>query len=467
MAQTELATRFTRLLAAVLLGAALGCADREGFAPPPGPVVLAAFDGLEWNVMLPLLREGRLPTFARLIETGRSGLVTTFEPTFSPILWTTVATGKTPEQHGIHGFVVRENGRVTRLFNSADRKAKAFWNILSDFGRPSAVVGWWMTYPVEPIDGVMVAQVNTLDQAFGARGRAVAKGRLMQGLERQVHPAEWTKRVLRVHERVSERLPELTREIFGELPGELDPLPERLLENTLWSLRADATYAEIVIELLAENPDAFDVVAFYVGGTDVVGHRFWRYYEPEAYRQPPSPDHVAAFGDMIPDYYVYADRLLGRILSHVPEATVFVVSDHGMHAEHTEQVFDGETLPLNVNSGGHSDAAPGVWILAGPGIEGADGHDPKRLRRGELPTLGSLYEVAPTLLALLGLPVGEDMTGRVLTEVIEVPPDAIERVATHDDPDWRQRRARLDPERATQQAEALRMEQLRALGYIE
>ena len=35
-----------------------------------------------------------------------------------------------------------------------------------------AIVGWWMTYPVEPIEGVMVAQVNTLDQARRRSARA-------------------------------------------------------------------------------------------------------------------------------------------------------------------------------------------------------------------------------------------------------------------------------------------------------
>jgi len=418
-------------------------------------------------VLLPLLRAGRLPTFARLIESGRSGLVTTFEPTLSPILWTTVATGRTPEEHGIHGFVVREDRGASRLYNGLDRKAKAFWNILSDSGRRGAVVGWWLTYPVEPIEGVMIAQVNTLGQALDSPGRAVAKGGLMEGLERQVHPPEWTERVLAVHERVTERLPQLIPKIFGGLPSELEPLPERLVESTHWSLRADATYAQVVLDLLSDDPHAYDLVAFYLGGPDVVGHRFWRYYDPEAFRHRPSPAEVAYFGSVIPDYYLYVDRLLGRILGRVPQATVLVLSDHGMHAENNESVFDEETVIPNVNSGGHSDAPPGVWISAGPGVAGSDDLDPERLRREELPTLGSLYDVAPTVLAVLGLPVGEDMGGRVLTDVMAIEPETIERVATHDDAEWRRARAALSPERAQREAEALRSDQLRALGYID
>jgi len=457
----------TVLIIALLFGTTLACAENEGGKSLPGPLVLVAIDGLEWDVMLPLLHEGRLPTIGRLIERGRAGLVTSFEPTLSPILWTTVATGRAPEEHGIRGFVVRGDRRGSRLYNGLDRKAKAFWNILSDFGRPGAVVGWWLTYPVEPIEGVMVAQVNTLGQAFHARGPAVAKGGLLEDLDRQVHPPEWTERVLGVHERVTDRLPDLIPKIFGGLPSELELPLEELVDSTRWSLRADATYGQVVLDLLSEDPDAYDLVAFYLGGTDVVGHRFWRYYEPEAFRHRPAPEEVASFGRVIPDYYLYVDRLLGRILGRVPEATVLIVSDHGMHAANTESVFDGEGAEEGANSGGHSDAPAGVWISAGPGVAGSDDLDPGRLRRPDLPTIGSLYDVAPTILALLGLPVGEDMRGRILTDVMAIEADAIERVATHDDAEWRRARAALSPARAQREAEALRTEQLRALGYID
>ena len=100
-----------------------------------------------------------MPTIAGLIERGAPGLLETTRPTFSPIIWTSIATGKGAAQHGIRGFVRRQRGgQPRRLYNNYDRKTKAFWNILSDYGRSVAVLGWWLTYPVEPVNGLLVWQ---------------------------------------------------------------------------------------------------------------------------------------------------------------------------------------------------------------------------------------------------------------------------------------------------------------------
>ena len=47
------------------------------------------------------------------------------------------------------------------MLTNRDRRTKAFWNILSDCERSVAVVGWRMTFSVEPIRGITVAQTNT------------------------------------------------------------------------------------------------------------------------------------------------------------------------------------------------------------------------------------------------------------------------------------------------------------------
>ena len=109
----------------------------------------------------------------------------------------------------------------------------------------------------------------------------------------------------------------------------------------------------------------------------------------------------------------------------------------------------------------------GVFIAAGPAIRPMGSPRPLReLHRKDLPIIASIYDVAPTLLALAGVPMGRDMEGRVLTRILNAPSSPAP-VASHDDSEWREARARFFAEAVQDSAEAERMSQLRALGYIE
>jgi hypothetical protein len=180
---------------AALLGVGLcgtlfaGACARRAPPPPPGPfhrgpILLVGVVGFEWYVVMPLLRRGRLPHIAGLMRRGSYGLLESRRAN-SPALWTSIATGKTIEKHGIRDFLKRND--PPELYASTDRRTKAFWNVLTDFGRRVHCVGWYVTYPVEAINGVMVAQTSTdsLDQQRGLR-----KGSLLKGVPGQVHPPE-------------------------------------------------------------------------------------------------------------------------------------------------------------------------------------------------------------------------------------------------------------------------------------
>src|SRR3990172_1578823 len=79
-------------------------------------------------------------------------------PMLSPLLWTTAATGKPPEEHGIVDFLIRDPRTGSRgPISSNFRRAKALWNILTDAGVASSWVAWWATWPAERILGRMVS----------------------------------------------------------------------------------------------------------------------------------------------------------------------------------------------------------------------------------------------------------------------------------------------------------------------
>ncbi len=455
-------SRFSLLLPVLIAATLLGGCGAERERGESTSVLLLGVDGFEWSVLLPLVRSGEAPNFAALMEEGFFGRLETTRPTFSPIIWTSIATGKSPRQHGIRGFVRKaEGGGGRRLFNSFDRQTKAFWNILSDYERSVAVVGWWMTFPAEEVNGVMVAQVNTLDQADRKRGRAILKGGLREEIEGQVYPPARGAEFLEIHREMERTLPGLSRQIFGTFEHPLTPLTTRLWENTQWALRADATYLEIARRLAGEG---HDLLALYLGGADVVGHRFWRYMEPEGYADRPTEEEIRDFGDAVRSYYRYLDTALGRVLAGMPgETTVLVVSDHGMHGVNQNKTFREQNIPNDLNSGHHRDAPAGVFIASG--IRPHRGRlDPERLGAAELPTVGSVLDVTPTLLTLLGIPVGADMEGRVLARVLAREADRATQIASHDGDAWRSARAGLDA--AALEEDEERLEQLRALGYV-
>ena len=165
----------------VILLTLTGCSGRPHRTIPAEarrPLVFVAADGLEWSVLEPLINAGKLPTIARLMAGGTYGYLESMDPTYSPVVWTTIATGKTPAKHGIEHFVYSQDGHQ-HYYTSGQRKTKAFWNILSDYGLTTHVLGWWMTYPAESIHGIMIAQTNTTGVLDDPK-RALWKGSLLR-----------------------------------------------------------------------------------------------------------------------------------------------------------------------------------------------------------------------------------------------------------------------------------------------
>jgi hypothetical protein len=447
----------------ILASSFLGNLACRSEAPVRVRTLLFAVDGLEWSVVLPLIEAGNMPTLAGLMERGHFGRLTTTEPTFSPVIWTTIATGRGPDAHGITSFEQRGPKSTRALVTSRDRRTKAFWNILSESGLRVDVVGWWLTHPVEEISGVMVAQTNTAMRDDVSANRGIRKGTLIAGAAGQVHPREREGEFFSIAREVESSLGRLQREVFAGAAESGDAQVASLFRASRWALRADAVYAEVGRRLAREDAD---LLAIYLGGADVVGHRFWRYYEPQRFEHPPTSTEVEQFGDVIPAYYRYVDQLIGSILEQAGEVVRTIVnSDHGMEAFRTGAGFPAEARGAAMLSGNHLEAPPGVFIAAGPGFapSTAPAAAPDELR-----VVGSVFDVLPTLLALLALPQGQDMPGEALDGVLRpgVLAQRPEPVESYDTPEWQRERRALASDPPTLH-DSERRQQLRELGYIE
>ena len=98
-----------------------------------------------------------MPSLKKFLSEGVRGNIATLDPPLSPMLWTSIATGKRAYDHGILGFVEPDpNGIDVRSVNSTSRKVKAIWNILNQEGFKSNITAWWPSFPVENSNGNMV-----------------------------------------------------------------------------------------------------------------------------------------------------------------------------------------------------------------------------------------------------------------------------------------------------------------------
>lgn len=402
-------------------------------------VLVAGWDAADWKVIRPLMDAGKMPHVRQLVDNGAAGPVATLHPPLSPMLWTSIATGKRPFKHGILGFSEpTPDGRGVQPVTNLSRKSKALWNILNQNDLRSVVIGWWPSHPAEPIDGVMVS-----DHFHRASG-PIDKG--WPVLAGSVHPPELAETLagLRIHPDLL--TPEMVEQ-FIPLAREIDQENDPRLAAFLRTLAECMSVQSAAMWLVENQP--WDFFAVYYDAIDHFSHGFMKYYPP---RQAWVGERdFELYHNVVSMAYQFHDQMLGALLRKAgEEITVVLISDHGFHPDHLRS----STIP-DIPAGPaveHRDF--GVLAISGPGI-----------KKSEALHGASVLDVAPTILTLFGLPVGEDMDGRVLTHLFARQPN----VSTV--PSW-EHIAGADGRHAShQQLDSIAaheaLEQMIALGYIE
>lgn len=418
-------------------------------------VILVGIDGADWDVIDPMIARGDLPNLARLKRDGAWSRMRSNVPTLSPLLWTTMATGKAPDRHGINDFLVVDPASGRRVpIDSTFRKTKALWNILSEAGLENDVIAWWATWPAETIAGHLVSDrvaYSTWD---------VARPEDTRGM---VTPPDYAEvvRKLRVRE-ADVPYDEVARFLhIGKVEfekarngaGSGRPSEAQVsIASFVRVLASTETYRKVALDLLERRaPSPARLFAVYFQGIDEVNHRF-AHCAPPRMSLCPADDYLR-FKDAVAAFYRYQDRILGDLLGRAPGATAIVLSDHGFAS--------GETRPKDVKP--FIEGKPGLWhdlagifIASGPPV-----------KRGELPIV-TLYDIAPTVLYLLGLPIPGDMPGRVLDAALTAGFTTAHPVAKI--PSYESLAPKTpEPLQAGAQAggaEEEMLEQLRSLGYV-
>jgi len=272
--------------------------DLPGPETIKGPVWVVGVDGATWDVMEPLLQNDELPNFAALMLDGAHGTLLAEEPTISPALWATIATGVPRFEHGIVNFVVKLPGEPeSTTTGPLDRRAPAIWEMVDSAGGEAAVISWFGSFPAEPINGTYVSKDFDFENPKPG----------------QVHPEEFAK-ILK------ERAQVTWRETDYEAIARTDFMQETLLDDA-------RTMAALRLVAAETNPD---LIATYFAGIDVAQHVHWRDMDPTTPSFPGDAGRDEALADVIPSYYRYVDHLLGEIIDMLPQdATLIVLSDHG------------------------------------------------------------------------------------------------------------------------------------------
>jgi tetratricopeptide (TPR) repeat protein len=405
-------------------------------------VIVLGIDGLDPQAIDLLMSEGQLPNFARLSQQGAYGKLEASHPLISPVLWTTIATGKTPDQHGIGHFVAidRETGAELPV-TSTLRRVKAVWSIASEADRSVATVGWWATWPPEPVNGVVVSDHTCYHFLFreGATGGTQAA---------VTHPPE-----------LAEQLANLIRrpgDIGHQEAGRfIDVEPQQLeqqfdfsdeVSHFRWALATGESYRDIGLSLWQRHSP--ELLMVYIEGTDSISHLFGHLFRTEGLVGELA-EQQRRFGRAVEEVYLWADELLGSYLEVIDDQTTLIVlSDHGFKLGELHDDPSKTRDLRRISERYHREQ--GILYMYGNQVK----------RHSRLQGATQL-DITPTVLALLDLEVARDMPGRVLGEGLLLTPPP-RQIASHEDDATGAPATTAEPE-VSQEILA----HLRSLGYLD
>lgn len=462
-------------------------------------LLIIELDGASWDVMDPLIKAGKLPNISRLINKGASGTLLSDPPLISPRLWVSIFSGKRSEEHGIEFF-----GSSSKMV-----RTKRIWDICNDRSLTVGVFGSFVTWPPYPVNGFIIPSLFSVgpetypseyqflqELTLGERSKNHASRRPASRIRDFAAYARKFKKYGVSVATILEGLRFSARNFLKRPPQDERYWKKGVLHQRICTELFTSLYRRY-------NPH---FATFHIHLCDAFSHRYWKYYEPEKFRNVDA-DAVARYGSVIPNAYIESDRTVGEFVSTAgPDATVIILSDHGSQAMETlresfklkPDVFlgflgiDKTVIPANIGfmtflyfqdkdlmkkvsgtieamvfsdnqqkvfdviyeesmfgvrlteklwgtaidpgreidagglgtiefsrlfsphkmdvSGDHK--LEGVLIVSGPGIkEGVKIPD------------SSIYDITPTSLAVMGLPVARDMTGRVIGEIFASAPE--------------------------------------------
>lgn len=368
-------------------------------------VIVVGVNGMEWDIIRPLLLRGELPNFAKVIQRGVYGKMRTLSAPNCPKVYSSIATSTPPEENGITGFVVAGRTASTDML-----KREPLWSILSKHGVTVGMANVPATFPVMPLNGYMIS--GMLTRGTGCEDGILCSPKLseVKGGE-AVYPPSM---VAELEANVGDFWIDCSRMPSAE---ELRGKEAEAIDHWLQQVsQVRSKQAKLFDYLLSHHPTDFTMLV--QSCEDRVGH--WL-YPIQPYNAGYDSTLHSVRVDAFPDQYRAFDKVLGKVLQYVDKNTyLFVISDHGIkplrefeeaqRLYHSAHDHGGNTPIIAKHDFEDGDDVPGVFLAIGP-----------RIKR-DVRLMGftvSVFDIAPTILNLYRIPQPTQMKGRVLTEIFE------------------------------------------------
>ncbi len=262
-------------------------------------VFVLGLDGVTWDLLTPLAREGALPNLARLMRQGVSGTLRSVFPPLSPVAWTGVMTGKNSGKHGVFEFLEHGHDPIHGRVNSSRAiKADLVWEIAGRHGKTAVAGGVPMSYPPRPAPGFYLGDFLSPANApdFSSDPALFAE------LEKAIGPYRAWSTVTHDGGRETEAL--------AELQGFLDHHVQ-------------------AIKFLMGRCE-WDLFMFDLMATDRIQHELWHVWDDTHGARRGQESRLDALRQGCRDFWTAMDRGVGEIEAALPGDTALILmSDHG------------------------------------------------------------------------------------------------------------------------------------------
>ncbi len=264
-------------------------------------VLVVGLDAATFDLIGPLVEEGKLPTLARLMREGVSAPLQSTIPALTPPAWTSAVTGKNPGKHNVYNFYKLTEGGVGRApLTPADLRSRRIWDILAAYGKSAGVLHLPLTYPPDSTSSFMVAGIMA-----------------PRDVVTFTHPAELKS--------------ELEKNVSGyRLEVNAEPIRAGDLKSFMEeAFEIQRIQSEETLYLMRTKPWDLFWVMFHT--LDKVQHFLWHFMD-RTHPYYPGPNELER---SIEKFYQVLDRDLCRMIDAAgPDTAVMVLSDHGATAMH-------------------------------------------------------------------------------------------------------------------------------------